>query len=150
MCTYIHRYAFTTKEVYFSKFLLFFIPSVFFFKTLICCFTYLCIHWLLLVCALARVWTHNLGVLGWHSNQLSYPAKGLSESYFLCHWNKGISAICTCTWHDSRGKIFGYKVPFMSVKHEGLISFACFVDLILRRAYSQELLKCTDSLIQSL
>ena len=40
-------------------------------KTSICCPTYLCIHWLLLVCALTRDQTHNLGVLGQCSNQLS-------------------------------------------------------------------------------
>ena len=35
-----------------------------------CCSIYSCIHWLILVCALARdcVW-------GQHSNQLSYPAR---------------------------------------------------------------------------
>ena len=36
---------------------------------------YLCIAWLLLVCALTRDQTDNLGVLGWCSNQLSYPAR---------------------------------------------------------------------------
>ena len=31
-------------------------------ETSICCSTYLCIHWLILVCALARDGTHNLSV----------------------------------------------------------------------------------------
>ena len=40
-------------------------------ETSICCSTYLFIHWLILVCALTRDWTCNLGVIGQHSNQLS-------------------------------------------------------------------------------
>ena len=43
-------------------------------ETLICCFTYLCFHWLFLVCALTEDQTHNLGVLGQRSNHPSYPA----------------------------------------------------------------------------
>ena len=31
------------------------------------------IHWLILVCALTGDWTHNLGVPGWCSNQMSHP-----------------------------------------------------------------------------
>ena len=38
-----------------------------------CCSTYLCIHWVILVGALTEKQTCNLGILGWHSNQLSYP-----------------------------------------------------------------------------
>ena len=38
------------------------------------CFTYSCIHWLTIACALTGDWTHNLGVPGRRSNQLSYPA----------------------------------------------------------------------------
>ena len=30
----------------------------------ICCCFHCCIHWLILVCALAGGWTHNLGILG--------------------------------------------------------------------------------------
>ena len=30
-------------------------------ETSICCFTYICIHWLILVSALTWDWTHNLG-----------------------------------------------------------------------------------------
>ena len=43
-------------------------------ESLICCSTYLCIHWLLLICVCARDPTPNLGVSGQHSNHLSYPA----------------------------------------------------------------------------
>ena len=38
-------------------------------------FTYLCTHWLVLVCALTGNQTPSLGVSGWRSNQLSYPAR---------------------------------------------------------------------------
>ena len=44
-------------------------------ETLICCFTYLLIFWLILVCALNGDQTCNLGILGWCSNQLRYLAK---------------------------------------------------------------------------
>ena len=44
-------------------------------ETSICCSIYLRIHWLILVCALTRDQTHNLGVSGWCSNQLSYLAR---------------------------------------------------------------------------
>ena len=42
-------------------------------KLLICSSTYLYIHWLILICALTGDQTHNLGVLGQHSNQLNHP-----------------------------------------------------------------------------
>ena len=44
-------------------------------ETLICCSTYSCIHWLLLVCSLTRDQTYNLGISGQYSNQLSYLAR---------------------------------------------------------------------------
>ena len=44
--------------------------------TSICCSTYLCIHWLILVCApTTKDQTHNLGISGQCSNQLSYKAR---------------------------------------------------------------------------
>ena len=46
-----------------------------------CCSTYLCIHWLILVCALMGDQTCNLGVSGWCSNQLSYLAR--AETYII-------------------------------------------------------------------
>ena len=52
-------------------------------ETVICCSTYLCIHWLIPVCALMRDQTHNLGIWEWCSNQLSYLAK--ASSVFLFH-----------------------------------------------------------------
>ena len=51
-------------------------------QTLICCSTYLCIHWLILVCALIGYQTHNLGVLGWCPNQLSYPARASWAGFY--------------------------------------------------------------------
>ena len=50
-------------------------------EILICCSTYLCIHWLILVCAPTRDRTHNRGVLGRNSNQMSYPAR--AKAYYL-------------------------------------------------------------------
>ena len=47
-------------------------------ETLICS-TYLCIHQLIPVCVLTRDGTCKLGVLGKHSNQLSYPARAWSS-----------------------------------------------------------------------
>ena len=40
-------------------------------ERLICCSTYFCIHWLILVCVLTGDRTHNLGKSVWLSNQLS-------------------------------------------------------------------------------
>ena len=58
-------------------------------ETSTCCSNYLCIHWLILIYALTRDWTCNLGVLGWCSNQLSYPARdkpGCFDSHLQCLW----------------------------------------------------------------
>ena len=44
------------------------------------CSTYLCIDWLILLCALTRDPTCNLGVLGQYSNQPSYSARALGAS----------------------------------------------------------------------
>ena len=45
-------------------------------EMLICCSTYLCIHWLILICALTGDQTHNLRILGW-TQPTELPAKGL-------------------------------------------------------------------------
>ena len=50
-------------------------------ETLICCFTYLCIHWLILVCALTGDQTCNLAISGWCSNQLSYLTKATKDCW---------------------------------------------------------------------
>ena len=44
-------------------------------ETSVCCSTHLCIHWLILVWALTGDRTHNLGVLGQHSDHLSCLAR---------------------------------------------------------------------------
>ena len=41
---------------------------------------YLCIHWLILVPAMTGGQTHNFGISGRHSNQLSYPARASSPA----------------------------------------------------------------------
>ena len=58
---------------------------IFFFnfeKRLTRCSTYLCIHWLLLVCALTWHKTSKLGISGGRSNQLSYPTQG---KFWICN-----------------------------------------------------------------
>ena len=50
-------------------------------ESLISCSTYLCIHLLFPVCALTGDRTHNLGVSGRWSHQLSYPARGKCAWY---------------------------------------------------------------------
>ena len=44
-------------------------------ETSICCSTYLCIHLLILVCVQLGDGTCKLGLTGWHTTQLSYPAR---------------------------------------------------------------------------
>ena len=49
-----------------------------------CHSNYLCIHWLLLVCALTGDWTCNLGISGQCCNQLSYLTRaGFIYSIFF-------------------------------------------------------------------
>ena len=50
-------------------------------ETLICYSTYLCIHWLILICTLTEDQTHNLGLSGQCSNQLSYSAMAAAPIY---------------------------------------------------------------------
>ena len=56
---------------------LFLIDLFFFFEKErnICCYTYLCLNWLILISALTGDRTHNFGVSGQCSNQLNYPAR---------------------------------------------------------------------------
>ena len=46
--------------------------------------TYLCIYWLIHVCALTRNQTHSLGILEGHSNQLSYLARAYLILFHIC------------------------------------------------------------------
>ena len=57
-------------------------------------FHFLCIHWLLLVCALTRDWTHNPGVLGQCSNQLNY----LASVHLRMIWVKLRTSGCHQFW----------------------------------------------------
>ena len=51
----------------------------------ICCSTYICTRWLLLVCALTGGRTCNQGVLGFCSNQLSSLARALLNIFIQTH-----------------------------------------------------------------
>ena len=44
-------------------------------------FHLICIHWLILVCALTRHQTHNLSVSGRCSNQLPNPGQGVTLTF---------------------------------------------------------------------
>ena len=57
-------------------------------------------HWLILVCALTRDWTCNLGASGQHSNQLSYLAR--AHIYFLKKILYMYPCVCTHTGKNSR------------------------------------------------
>ena len=58
----------------------------------ICCSTYLCSHWLILICAPTGYWTINLGVSRWHSNQLRHLVG--APSVFLHTW----CGLCLSGW----------------------------------------------------
>ena len=51
--------------------------------TSICCSTYWCIHCSLLVCAPIGDWSHNLGIWGQCSNQLSYQPGPYFLHFFM-------------------------------------------------------------------
>ena len=53
-------------------------------------FTYLCVHWLIFVCALTGDQTCNLGVTDWHSNQLSHLARAFPRPPAPLYFNKGL------------------------------------------------------------
>ena len=65
-------------------------------------FTYLCIYWLILVCALTRDQTHNLRVSEWCSNQLRYTARALRERLEGCvncwHCEGGTGDRASISW----------------------------------------------------
>ena len=69
-------------------------------ETSVCCSPLVfCIHWLILVCAPIRDQTHNLGVSGWQSNQLSSMARaplGILKAflYYQYFWFHLESASC--------------------------------------------------------
>ena len=59
---------------------------------MICCSTYLCIHWLILVCALTGDPTCNLDIWGQHANQLSYLTRACAEFFlnFILYFKKSV------------------------------------------------------------
>ena len=61
-------------------------------ETSVCCFTYLCTHWLLLICTCTRNQTCNLGIWGQRSNQLSYPARP-NGVLLLMAWKRTLYSI---------------------------------------------------------
>lgn len=79
-------------------------------ETRISCSTYLCIHWLILECALTGDWTRNISFWGWRSDPLNYPARTIlcvsisfSLKIFLrltgrvtlsCLGEKSVSVLC--------------------------------------------------------
>ena len=52
-----------------------------------CCSCCSCIHWLILVCALTGDWTHNPGLSGQCSKQLSHPGRAISASCINQVWS---------------------------------------------------------------
>ena len=52
-------------------------------EALIACSTYLCIHWLILMCALTGNFTRNLGVLG-HCSNPGVSTPGVRTGMGLC------------------------------------------------------------------
>ena len=85
---------------------------------MIYCSTYLCIHWLILVCALTRDQTHNLGVSVQCYNQLSYSARTYtcllldSDNFF---WNfKEMSSTFDCLEEE---RILIERVQFILKHH---------------------------------
>ena len=85
-------------------------------KTLICCSTYLCIHWLFLVCALTRDRIHSPGVSGWCSNQLSYPARARLLLLNCSQFGRDLSNGCVTV-----GKAFWGEAVLKVVKSTGFL-----------------------------
>ena len=72
-----------TNLYYFLCTLIFFVIYWHERETLICCFTHLCIHQMMLTCALTRDQTCNPGASGSHCKQLSYPARTFGWFLYL-------------------------------------------------------------------
>ena len=69
-------------------------------ETSICSSTYLCIHWLILVCALTWDWTCNLGILGRCSNQLRYAARVGFFVFLLLNFKSSLYILGTSYMSD--------------------------------------------------
>ena len=72
-------------------------------ETSICCPTYWCIHWLILVCALTENWTHNLGGSRQHSDQLCHLYSWAPFENAELHIISYLNASCTLPCQHSPG-----------------------------------------------
>ena len=71
-------------------------------ETLMCYSIPLCIHWVILVCALTGDWTRNLGLLGQCSNQLSRLARAASLYHTRLQVAVWETRLNLCPWHSLR------------------------------------------------
>ena len=80
-------------------------------ETSVCCSTYVCIYFLILVCALTGDWTSHLGLLGRFSNKLSYLTRAvvilfsfyiisLLPYVILLSFIKGSISLKICRWPE--------------------------------------------------
>ena len=111
------------------------------------------IHWLIFICAFTRGQTHNLGISGWCSNQLSYLARyanflfimsierSYRHSWLFLSWSMIVHSWRTVyTWKSvqfepllrkdsiaslSQDPVLSY-VP-LGPHHYGINSFSCFI-----------------------
>ena len=84
----------------------------------ICCSTYLCIHLLILVCALTEDRTYNLGVSGRCSNQLSYWARAFYPPLpngFYPLFCVPVFLFCTVISSDLSSKLAAFLVSFVRI-----------------------------------
>ena len=75
----------------------------------ICCFTYLCIHWFILVCDLSGDWTHNLGVSGQRS--ANWATQSGLKSFFLNKYQNHIIVLCPAENRHTKVDITGEDTP---------------------------------------
>ena len=104
-------------------------------ETSICCSTHLCIHWVILIRALTGDWIRNLGLSGWHSNQLSYLARAKN---FRLKKHAGFNPL---TWflnslagHNSQFKKFWSWATAVLMKRTERKKPTLEVELIVHRA----------------
>ena len=82
-------------------------------ETSVCGSTYLCIHWLIVVCVLIDDRTHNLGVLEHRCNQLGYPAsQGQSWPFLFCLW---LLSVCSAHWSHSNRDVVAVKSRMFTI-----------------------------------
>ena len=114
-------------------------------ETLMCCSTYLCIH-----CVLAGDPTYNLGVLGWCSNQMSYPARATTNPFTEELSNHPLAGEMFTLWEthrnqDERGQAHScvlHHIPCAYVPWIELVSEAPIVDSLSSFFPQALVLKC--------